>query len=140
MSNFYLGKQSVRNLEGVHPDLVKVCRRAIEISKLDFGVTEGVRTKELQQQYWQQGVTWTLDSTHLLQHDGYGHAIDVYTRDKKGKISWKHKDFRFVIQAFITAAIEHGVQIEFGGLWRDKQDSPHIQLAQKYYSLESANG
>ncbi|MFL1917012.1 M15 family peptidase, partial [Plesiomonas shigelloides] len=42
--SFYLGKHSLENLRGVHPDLVKVVKRAIELTKVDFKVIEGKRT------------------------------------------------------------------------------------------------
>ena len=129
---FYLGKESQRNLAGVHPDLVKVIGRAIKITKIDFGVTEGKRKIAQQKRLFQIGETTTLSSLHLTQPDGFSHAVDLYTRNSKGRVTWEHKYFRWVIQAVFTAAIELGVQIEAGGLWRDFLDSPHIQLNQKY--------
>lgn len=42
MSNtFKFSSRSEKNLQGVNPDLVKVTRRALEISEVDFGITEG---------------------------------------------------------------------------------------------------
>lgn len=130
MADFYLGRTSRRNLKGVHPDLVRVIARAIEITTLDFGVTEGVRTIGKQKDYFDNGKSWTMDSLHLLQEDDYGHAVDLYCRDPQGRVTWKHRFFRPVIQAIITAAIELGVQVRFGGLWRDTQDSPHVELGE----------
>ena len=43
-NNFRLSARSLSRLEGVHPDLVKVVKRAIELTEVDFMVTEGVRT------------------------------------------------------------------------------------------------
>lgn len=43
MSKFTLSQRSLNNLKGVHPDLVKVVRRAIEITEQDFVVIEGIR-------------------------------------------------------------------------------------------------
>ncbi len=42
MSKFVLSKQSEEKLEGVHPLLVKCVRRALQLSKVDFKVIEGV--------------------------------------------------------------------------------------------------
>lgn len=39
---FKLGKKSLERLESVHADLVKVVKRAIEISECDFTITERV--------------------------------------------------------------------------------------------------
>lgn len=44
MKNFKLSARSLAKLEGVHPHLVSVVKRAIEITEVDFGITEGVRT------------------------------------------------------------------------------------------------
>lgn len=129
---FYLGKRSRDNLEVVHPDLVRVIERAIEITPLDFGVSEGLRKYQKQIQLLSEGKTTTLNSLHLEQGDGFSHAVDLYVL-VDGKVSWEHKYFRKVIQAVFTAAIELGVQIEAGALWRDFLDSPHIQLNQRYY-------
>lgn len=41
---------SLSKLEGVHPDLVKVVKKAIELTECDFTVTEGLRSKERQAQ------------------------------------------------------------------------------------------
>ena len=128
MSKFYLGERSIQNLQGVHPDLVKVVFRAIELTPIDFGVTEGLRSVERQRAYVDGGQSTTMNSKHLRQADGYSHAIDLYCRDDKGKVTWEHKWFRLVIQAMFTAAIELGVQIKAGGLWRTFQDSPHFQI------------
>lgn len=130
--SYYLSERSLSRLEGVHPDLVKVIKRAIEITPLDFGVAEGVRTYETQVDYVNAGKSTTMDSYHLPQADGYSHAVDLYVY-VQGKSTEEHKYFRKVIQAVFTAAIELGVQIEAGALWRDFLDSPHIQLNRKYY-------
>jgi len=121
---FTLSQRSLNNLSGVHPDLVQAIKRAIEITPYDFGVTRGLGTVEEQQELVAKGVSTTMNSLHLPQHDGYSHAVDLAVYIKY---------FRKVIQAVFTAAIELGVQVEAGGLWRDFIDSPHIQLNPKYY-------
>lgn len=129
---YYLSKRSEAHLEGVHPDLVAVVHRAIEITPYDFGVVRGVGTIEEQVEFVKTGASTTMDSKHIPGDDGYSHAVDlaVYV---DGVLHDDYKYFRKVIQAVFTAAIELGVQIEAGGLWRDFIDSPHIQLNSKYY-------
>lgn len=124
---YKLSNRSKSKLEGVHPDLQRVVNLAIEVTKYDFGITCGVRDIKEQKKYLAEGKSQTLDSKHLLQEDGYGHAIDfvVYV---DGEITWEVGYYRKVIQAFFTAAIELGVQIEAGGLWRTLVDGPHIEL------------
>lgn len=134
MSKFTLSNRSMNQLFNVHPDLIKVLKRGIELTPYDFGITEGARSIATQHNYFESGKSTTMDSLHLAQKDGYAHAVDLYLI-VDGKATWEHKYFRKVIQALFTAAIELGVQIEAGALWRDFLDSPHIQLNQKYYGV-----
>ena len=54
---YKLGNRSKENLKGLHPDLIKVVERAIEISDQDFTVIEGLRTTKRQQDLYAQGRT-----------------------------------------------------------------------------------
>lgn len=74
---FILGKKSLVNLGGVHPMLVRIVRRAIEITEQDFTVFEGLRSAQRQRQLKATGMSQTLDSYHLVQRSGYGHAVDL---------------------------------------------------------------
>lgn len=69
---YSLGERSRQRLQGVHPDLVKVVERAIQITPVDFTVLEGLRTIQRQQELLASGATTTLKSRHLT-----GHAIDL---------------------------------------------------------------
>ena len=133
MSGYYLGDRSIDNLKGVHPDMIRVVERAILITAIDFGVTEGLRPDERQVELFNAGKSTTLNSKHKKQRDGFGHAIDLYCRDTSGNVTWSHAWFRWVIQAMMTAAILEGVPIKAGGLWRTFQDSPHFELDDDYY-------
>lgn len=130
--SYRFSNNSLRHLEGVHPDLVRVAHRALSITPYDFGITEGVRTEEEQRREVEQGDSTTMNSLHLTQDDGYSHAID-FSVWINGSITWEIGYYRKVIQSFFTAAIEERVQIEAGGLWRTIVDGPHIQLNSKYY-------
>ena len=130
---FKLSGRSLKNLEGVHPDLVAVVKRAIEITSIDFGVSEGLRDAYRQALLMNEGKSTSFKSLHLMQKDGYAHAVDLFVIGDDGKASWEHKHFRKAIQAMMTAAIELNVQIEAGGLWRDFLDSPHFQLNREFY-------
>ena len=52
---FKLSQRSKDRLVGVHPDLVKVVHRALELTPVDFGITEGVRSLETQKKYVAEG-------------------------------------------------------------------------------------
>ena len=78
---FNLSNRSKGKLEGVHPDMVAVVERAIELTKVDFGVTYGVRTVEEQEKLVAAGRSQTMKSKHLVQDTGFSHAVDVVAYD-----------------------------------------------------------
>jgi len=43
---FKLSKRSINRMHGVHPDLIRVVNRAIEITQTDFTVLEGMRSHD----------------------------------------------------------------------------------------------
>lgn len=133
INGYQFSRQSVGNMKGLHPDMVRVLHRALEITPYDFGVLEGVRSIERQREYFRNGNSTTMNSQHLIQDTGFGHAVDLVVW-VDGKPTQKHKYFRKVIQAIFTAAIDLGVQVEAGALWRDFLDSAHIQLNPRYYA------
>jgi peptidoglycan L-alanyl-D-glutamate endopeptidase CwlK len=122
-----LDERSERHLDRVHPDLVRVVRRAAEVSELPFVVTEGVRTMKRQRELVAAGASKTLRSRHLT-----GHAID-FAPLVAGEVTWKWPAFPIVAAAFKRAAAELGVAIAWGGDWRTFRDGPHIQLDAKAY-------
>lgn len=105
--------KSKEKLKGVHPDLVKVLELAITYTKQDFSITEGVRTKEQQVIYVRTGKSQTMNSKHLVQKDGYGHAIDVVPYP----VSWELEKFYPIADAISKAAKELKVTVRWGGAW-----------------------
>lgn len=114
---YKLGTTSLARLQGVNPKLVAVVKRAIELTTQDFGVLEGVRSKETQAAYVAKGVSQTMNSHHLT-----GHAVDLVPY-VNGAISWDWKHFYAIARAMKAAAKELKVKLEWGGAWgRDMQD------------------
>lgn len=131
---FILGAASRAKLIGVHPDLDRVANRAIQISKVDFGIAEGVREYERQVELFRLKKSTTLHSKHLIQKStGMGYAIDVYAF-VNGKASYDWRYYGPIVQAFVEAGTALGVQLKFGHLWQTFTDSVHIELSGKYYS------
>jgi peptidoglycan L-alanyl-D-glutamate endopeptidase CwlK len=135
---FYLSRASLSKLQGVHPDLVKVVKRAIEITPVDFKITCGLRTQIEQAALYAQGrtkpgkiVTWTMNSQHLIQASGYGHAIDVAALDG-GEITWDWPHYEAIADAMRRAAEELDVAITWGGTFT-RRDGAHFQLDTKVY-------
>lgn len=124
---FKFGSKSLERLEDAEDALVHVAHRALELSPYDFGITETLRSFERQEQLVLEGKSWTMKSRHLANSNGKSEALDILVY-VDGRPTWEAKYFRKVIQAFITAAIELDVQLEFGGLWESVEDWPHVQL------------
>lgn len=142
---FNLGDRSRKNLIGVHPKLIKIVERAIQITKQDFFVNEGVRTPQRQKELYAQGrtkpgpkVTWTLQSNHFKKAStGFGHAVDIYPYPYKdtGSNAYAAKQ-RVVAKAMFEAADQLDIPIRWGADWdmdgrygeRGEGDSPHFEL------------
>ena len=115
---FKLSSRSKKKLDGVHPDMVAVVERAIELTDVDFGVTYGVRTLAEQKKLVASGRSQTMKSKHLIQDSGYSHAVDVVAYDGKDVI-WEINVYDNICDAFKQAAIEKGVSIKWGAAWSE---------------------
>lgn len=154
---YALSKQSMARLKGVHPRLIRVVMRAIAITRQDFFVLEGVRSRARQHVLYGQGrtrnellavgvdpdlskpsmqkVTWTLRSNHFVNtNTAYGHAVDLAPYP----IDWNTlAKFDAISKAMFEAARIEGVKIRWGADWdrdgnpreRGETDSPHFELA-----------
>jgi peptidoglycan L-alanyl-D-glutamate endopeptidase CwlK len=124
---FALSAKSLLKLEGVHPDLVRVVKRAIKQTPTDFVVTEGLRTVERQRQLLAAGASKTMKSRHIT-----GHAVDIAPY-VNGSVHWDWPLFYPLAKAIKAAAAAEGVPIEWGGDWRTFKDGPHWQLPWAQY-------
>ena len=158
MSHFILGSRSRKNLIGVHPNLVRVVERAIQLTTVDFTVLEGVRSREQCYRNWGKGrsiaqckaagvpaqyaqvnmskVTWLrdpLNSKHCLQSDGFGHAVDL----APFPVVWDDlSKFDAIARAMLQAATELKIGVRWGADWdqdgkpreRGESDSPHFEI------------
>ena len=116
--SFNLSKRSKERLMGVHPDLIAVVERAIELTDVDFGVTCGVRTIEEQEANVAAGRSQTMRSKHLPQEDGYSQAVDVVAYVGPD-VSWELNLYDDICDAFKTAAEEVGCSIKWGAAWSE---------------------
>ena len=121
---YSLSFRSRQRLSGVHPDLVAVVKRAIEITEQDFSVLEGIRGIERQRQLVKEGKSTTMNSRHLT-----GHAVDLVPYP----VSWDWEYFYPIADAMKAAAKELDVDLEWGGDWKSFPDGPHFQLSRKTY-------
>lgn len=120
--------KSLERLSGVHPDLQRVMSEAITDSPLDFGITEGLRTKERQQELFNSGKSQTMRSRHLT-----GHAVDIAIFID-GKANWDFKNYQIVADHIKAVAKLNDVPIVWGGDWVSFKDGPHFELDRSKYA------
>ena len=125
--SFAFGARSLKRLEGVHPDLVKVMKAAISCSTIDFTVLEGRRTLARQKQLMAAGATRTMNSRHLT-----GHAVDIAPL-VKGQVRWDWPLYHQLAAIVKKAAEDLGIPIQWGGDWRSFKDGPHWELPWRQY-------
>jgi len=139
-------------LAGVHPDLVRVVRRAAE-GGVAFRVEEGLRTVKRQQQLVASGASQTMNSRHIT-----GHAVDLLPL-VDGQHTWDWQYYFPLADAFRAATIAEKVPVIWGGAWgllmtdyatakagQDRYaarvraqgqkpflDGPHFELARAFY-------
>ena len=130
-----LDARAERNLVGVHPDLVKVVRRAAELTPLDFTVTCGPRTLREQKILFAKGASKTMRSRHIPGGPlNVSHAVDLAPMIS-GVVKWDWPLFHKLTPAMKKAAAELKVPIEWGGDWKSFKDGPHWQLPWKQYPI-----
>lgn len=124
-------ERSLKNLRGVHPDLVRVMQRALQTSPVDFAVIEGLRTVERQKQLVASGASKTMNSRHLT-----GHAVDIIPIGPNGKAAFDWPLYDRLAPAIKEAAAKEGVAIVWGGDWKSFRDGPHFELDRSVYSAD----
>jgi len=109
---FKLSRRSRDNLLGVDPDLVAVVERAIELTEVDFAVTEGVRTAARQRELFLKGASQIAEGgTHVS-----GRAVDVVAYIGS-RISWELNLYDDIADAMRLAALEKNVGLRWGAAW-----------------------
>jgi len=132
MTNYIFSQRSLDNLNGVHPDLLACVVCALyKHTTVDFSIICGVRTWEQQKKEVEEGNSWTMKSKHLLQQDGFAHAVDLAPYIG-GTVPWKDlHSFRLVKEAMFKSADELGIKLKWGGDWKNKTDMPHYYIESK---------
>lgn len=138
MANF--SPRSMALLCGVHPTLVKLLEEITE--NFDCSILGGLRTLDEQKEDVASGKSETLASMHLLQADGYGHAVDVAPTpqqwDNSPPSGLTKYDVECLAFLFYTKgyAKAKGIDVRIGAdwngnnLWQDNRfnDLDHIEL------------
>lgn len=120
--SYKLGKRSLSRLDGVDGDLVRVVKRAIQITDVDFTVLEGLRSTERQKTLYENGASTTMKSRHLI-----GEAVDLGAY-VDGQVDWSWPLYYKIASAMKQSADELGINITWGGDWKSFKDGPHFQV------------
>lgn len=110
--SFKLSTRSLTKLQGVDERLIAVVRRAIEITTVDFGVVDGVRTPKQQMEYFKKGVSQiSVGGKHVE-----GKAVDLMAY-VGARGSWELNLYDNIADAMKQAAIENNVAVRWGAAW-----------------------
>ena len=108
---YKLSTRSQERLMGVEPELKEVVYEAIKVTKIDFGVIEGLRTEEKQKQLVESGASQTMKSKHL---EGRAVALMAYIG---GRGSWELNVYDEIADAMKEAAVKVDVAVRWGAAW-----------------------
>jgi len=124
------GKKSLERIKGLHPDLQAILNQAINIT--DFTVLEGYRPKEVQDEYYRNGLS-KLKWPESKHNKNPALAVDIAPYP----VDWRDKArFHFLAGVIKAIAHKHGRKIRWGGDWdsdgdcKDQtfDDLPHFEL------------
>lgn len=118
-TGFRWGPRSLAELKGVKHELLECATLALtRYSEVDFMCYDGIRTKDEQAHYVKIGTSQTMDSKHLPQPDGFGHAVDLVPV-VGGIPKWDWDLIYKIALAMDLASSQLGIanHIRWGGAW-----------------------
>ena len=108
---FKLSSRSEGRLGGIEPDLIEVVKTAITLTKIDFGVTCGMRTVQEQEALVASGASQTMKSKHLE-----GRAVDLVAYIGPN-VTWALNKYDELADAMAAAAKQKGIALKWGAAW-----------------------
>ena len=108
---FKLSTRSMSRLEGISPDIIGVVTEAIKLTRVDFGVTCGIRTVEEQKKLVDSGASQTMKSKHLE-----GRAVDLVAY-VGSNVSWQLNMYDDIADAMAMASRKLDVPLKWGAAW-----------------------
>ncbi len=108
---FRLSTRSMSRLEGINPDIIRVVTEAIKLTKVDFGVTCGMRTVEEQEKLVASGASQTMKSKHLE-----GRAVDLVAY-VGSSVTWQLNMYDDIADAMAEASRKLDVPLKWGAAW-----------------------
>ena len=134
---FQLSQKSLSRLNGVKNEMHSVVCEAIKLSKIDFGVTCGLRTEAEQRELVNKGARQTMISLLLT-----GDAVDVVAYFGS-RISWELNLYDDIADAFKEAALNNNVKLRWGAAWHQNLtdwEGSSEDLMNAYVDLRRSQG
>ena len=108
---FKLSTRSMGRLEGIDHNLIRIVTEAIKLTKVDFGVTCGMRTVEEQEKLVASGASQTMKSKHLE-----GRAVDLVAY-VGSSVTWQLNMYDDLADSMAKAAKDLGIPLKWGAAW-----------------------
>lgn len=125
---FRFSAASLSHMAGVHPEIVAVATRALELGPLDFAVTSGRRTTEEQQRLFDEGFSGCNPSAGCVGKHTTGRALDL-APIFDGVVELRDRArVRQLAPQVTAAAAELGVPVKWLGDSTDFVDPFHWEL------------
>ena len=135
---FRLSTRSMSRLEGINSDLITVVTEAIKLTKVDFGVTCGMRTVEEQEKLVASGASQTMKSKHLE-----GRAVDLVAY-VGSSVTWQLNMYDDLADSMAKAAKDLGVPLKWGAAWTvvdiSKYEGTMEDAMNEYIDLRRSQG
>lgn len=142
---FKFGKTSKERLSTCHADIQLIMNEAIKITNVDFGIAEGYRNIEKQQQYFKEGKS-KIDGVNKKGKHNYtpSLAVDIYPYFDNGA-KWDNEHLSYLsgiihaVSEILFASGKTTHKVRWGGNWdmdgiilidQSFDDRPHFELVQ----------
>lgn len=125
---FHFSDASLQNFQGVHPELVALATRALELGPLDFAVASGLRSTAEQQRLFDDGFSHCDPSAGCVGKHTVGRALDL-TPIFDGRPEFQDADrVRQLAPQVRRASAELGVPVKWLGDSTEFPDPFHWEL------------
>lgn len=122
---FNFSKKSLDKLNGVDDRLQLLAKEVLKISKIDFGISYGIRSDEEQHQIFLSGASQCDGITKRSKHqDGLAFDFICYVDNK---LTFEKKYYYYIVGLMQVIATQLNINITCG-VWWSFEDCGHIEL------------